>query len=122
MWAKYATIVAVHKNGHNGCKIFYDVSHKVDYDPTGKPKTRMLMEAYKTITMHESLKGLIDGFDIEIHLDISTDPKHGSYIAASEAAGFVLGMTGIEPKLKPESWAASFGADGIGRGFHQRGG
>lgn len=29
---------------------------------------------------------------------------------------YVLGMTGIEPKLKPESWAASFGADGVAHG------
>lgn len=29
---------------------------------------------------------------------------------------YVLGMTGIEPKLKPESWAASFGADAIAHG------
>jgi predicted RNase H-related nuclease YkuK (DUF458 family) len=50
------------------------------------------------------------------------DPKHGSNCAASEAAGYVLGMTGIEPKLKPESWAASFGADGVvhGRGTKEQ--
>jgi len=49
-------------------------------------------------------------------LDISTNPKYGSNCAAAEAAGYVLGVTGIEPKLKPESWAASFGADGIVHG------
>ena len=29
---------------------------------------------------------------------------------------YVLGMTGIEPKLKPESQMASIGADGAVRG------
>ena len=50
-------------------------------------------------------------YPIEIHLDINTEKEHGSSCAASEAAGYVLGMTGIEPKLKPEAFASSFGAD-----------
>lgn len=119
--AKFATIVAVHKNGHQGCKIFYHLSYEPDYDKkANKPKMRMMNEVYKVIQMYKSVFDLINGFDVEIHLDISKDPKNGSSVAASEAAGYVLGMTGIEPKLKPDSWAASFGADGIGRGFHQR--
>lgn len=51
-----------------------------------------------------------------VHLDINTDPQYGSNCAALVTAVYVLGMTGIDPKrikLKPESWAASFGADHI---------
>jgi predicted RNase H-related nuclease YkuK (DUF458 family) len=76
----------------------------------------MMNEVSKVCQLYTQLAPFIDEYDIEIHLDINTDPKHGSNCAANEAAGFVLGMTGIEPKLKPESWAASFGADGIAHG------
>ena len=41
---------------------------------------------------------------------------HGSNCAASEAAGYVLGMTGLHAKLKPESFAASYGADAVAHG------
>ena len=40
----------------------------------------------------------------------------GSHFIAQQAAGYVLGVTGIEPKLKPEGFAASYGADGIAHG------
>lgn len=117
--ARFATVAIVHMNGKNGCRIFSNISHERDYDvKSNRPKIRMMKEVQKVCELYVQLAPFIDEFDIEIHLDINTDPKHGSNCAANEAAGFVLGMTGIEPKLKPDSWAASFGADGIvnGRG------
>ena len=115
--ARYATVAIVHMNGNKGCRIFYDVSHEADYDlKKNRPKMRMMNEVSKVCNLYNQLAPFIDEFEIEIHLDINTDPKHGSNCAASEAAGYVLGMTGIEPKLKPESWAASFGADGVAHG------
>jgi predicted RNase H-related nuclease YkuK (DUF458 family) len=73
-------------------------------------------EVRKVCELWNQIGPFIDEFNVEIHLDINTNPKHGSNCAATEAAGYVLGMTGIEPKLKPESWAASFGADGVAHG------
>jgi len=118
--ARYATVAIIHKNGKNGCRIFSNVSIEADYDlKKNRPKMRMMNEVSKVCSLYTQLAPFIDEYDIEIHLDINTDPKHGSNCAANEAAGFVLGMTGIEPKLKPDSWAASFGADGVahGRGY-----
>ena len=113
-FARFATVLIVHKNGNNGCRIFSHIDHEPDYDmKAGKPKMRMINEARKVCELYLEVAPLIDDFDIEIHLDINTDPKHGSSCAASEAAGYVLGMTGITPKLKPESFAASYGADKI---------
>lgn len=82
---------------------------------------RMMNEVMKVCQLYTQLAPFIDEFAVEIHLDINTDAKHGSNCAANEAAGYVLGMTGIEPKLKPDSWAASFGADGVvhGRGVRE---
>jgi predicted RNase H-related nuclease YkuK (DUF458 family) len=111
-WARYATVCIVHKNGNAGCRIFSNISREPDFDlRQHRPKLRMLNEVRKVCELYTQISPFIDEFDIEIHLDIASDPKFGSNCAASEAAGYVLGMTGIEPKLKPESFASSFGAD-----------
>lgn len=118
-WARFATVAIVHMNGNKGCRIFSHISREPDYDvKQNRPKMRMLNEVRKVCDLYIQLVPFIDEFDIEIHLDINTNPQHGSNCAASEAAGYVLGMTGIKPKLKPDSWAASFGADAVvhGRG------
>lgn len=113
-WARYATVAIVHRNGKHGCKIFSNVSHERDYDlKSNRPKMRMLTEVRKVCELYIQVAPFIDEFEIEIHLDISQDPKNGSNCAASEAAGYVLGMTGVEPKLKPNSFASSFGADHV---------
>jgi predicted RNase H-related nuclease YkuK (DUF458 family) len=116
-YGRYATVCIIHKDGKHGCKIFSNISFEPDYDvKKERPKMRMLNEVRKVCELYNQLIPFIDEFDIEIHLDINTDPKHGSSCAASEAAGYVLGVTGIAPKLKPDSWAASFGADGVAHG------
>jgi predicted RNase H-related nuclease YkuK (DUF458 family) len=116
-YGRYATVAIVHMNGKNGCRIFSNISHEPDYDvKKNRPKMRMMNEVQKVCMLYNQLIPFIDEFDIEIHLDISQDPKHGSNCAASEAAGYVLGVTGLNPKLKPDSFAASFGADGIVHG------
>ena len=116
-WARYATVAIVHMNGKNGCRIFSNISYEPDFDvKKSRPKIRMMNEVNKVCALYTQLIPFIDEYEVEIHLDINMDPKHGSNCAATEAAGFVLGVTGIEPKLKPESWAASFGADGIAHG------
>jgi len=112
--AKFATVCIIHKNGKNGCRIFSNTSVERDYDlKANRPKMRMMTEVQKVCELYNQLAPFIDEYDFEIHLDISTDPKQGSNCAANEAAGYVLGMTGVEPKLKPESFASSFGADHI---------
>jgi predicted RNase H-related nuclease YkuK (DUF458 family) len=117
-YARYATVAIVHMDGKHGCRIFNNISVEPDYDiRKNRPKVRMMNEVSKVCQLYLQLAPYIDEFDIEIHLDINTDPKFGSNCAASEAAGYVLGMTGIEPKLKPESWAASFGADAVVHGL-----
>ena len=115
--AKFATVCIVHKNGNNGCKVFSHISYENDYDmKANRPKLRMMNEVQKVCELYIQLAPIIDSFDIEIHLDVNTDPKYGSNCAAQEAAGYVLGMTGIVPKLKPDGFAASYGADNYAKG------
>jgi len=114
LYGKYGTVCIVHKNGKNGCRIFSNISYEPNYDvKKNRPKMRMMNEVMKVCELYNQLIPFIDEFDVEIHLDISTDPTQGSNCAAAEAAGYVLGMTNITPKLKPNSWCASFGADHI---------
>lgn len=114
MYGKYATVCIVHINGNKGCKIFSHKSYEPDYDvKASRPRMRMMNEVIKVCELYNQLIPYIDEFEVEVHLDINTDPKHGSNCAATEAAGYVLGVTGLEAKLKPDSWAASFGADHV---------
>ena len=116
-YARYATVAIVHINGKNGCQIFSNISTEPDYDvKKNRPKMRMMNEVMKVCQLYNQIIPFVDEFDVELHLDINQDPKHGSNCAAAEAAGYVLGMTGVQPKLKPESFAASFGADSIAHG------
>jgi uncharacterized protein len=123
-YANYATVFIVHINGKNGCRLFTHLSTEPDFDvKKDRPKMRMMMEVQKVCELYTQLIPFIDEFDIEIHLDINTDPKFGSNCAAKEAAGYVLGMTGLTEdkiKLKPDSFAASFGADAAAHGRFER--
>jgi uncharacterized protein len=111
---RFATVAIVHMNGKNGCRIFSNITHELDYDlKANRPKMRMMKEVQKVCELYNQLAPFIDEFAVEIHLDINTDPKHGSNCAANEAAGYVLSFTGLEPKLKPSSFASSFGADHV---------
>ncbi len=119
-YARYATVAIVHMNGKNGCRIFSNRSVEVDYDlKKNRPSMRLMNEVMKVCELYGQLAPFIDEYDVEIHLDVNTDPKHGSNCVATQAAGYVLGVTGIEPKLKPDGFAASYGADGVahGRGY-----
>lgn len=116
-FARYATVAIVHMNGNKGCKIFSAKSVEPDFDvKKNRPSIRLMNEVMKVCELYNQLVPFIDEFPIEIHLDVNTDPVHGSNCVASQAAGYVLGVTGVEPKLKPDSWAASFGADAVVNG------
>jgi predicted RNase H-related nuclease YkuK (DUF458 family) len=95
--ARYATVLIVHMNGNKGCKIFSNISYEKDFDiKKSRPKMRLLNEVRKVCELYHQVIPFIDEYEVEVHLDINTDPKHGSNCVAQEAAGYVLGMTGIE--------------------------
>ena len=110
-YAKYATVCVVHMNGNRGCRVFKYRSVEADYDlKKNRPSTRLMNEVMKSCELYIQLAPFIDEFDVEIHCGV-TDPKHGSNCVATQAAGYVLGVTGVEPKMKPEAFAASFAGD-----------
>lgn len=114
-YARYATVCIVHKNGKHGCTIFSVKSDEPDYDlKKNRPSMRLMNEVIKTCELYNQLAPFIDEYDCEIHCDVNLDPKFGSNCVASQAAGYVLGVTGLDKdqiKFKPEAFCASFGAD-----------
>ena len=111
-FAKYASVVVVHMNGKNGCRVFKHRSIEPDYDmKKNRPSLRLMNEVMKSCELYNQLAPFIDEFDVEIHVDVNTNPIYGSNCVAAQAAGYVLGVCGVEAKLKPDAFAASFAGD-----------
>ena len=91
-YAKYATVCVVHMNGNKGCRVFKYRSIEPDFDvKKNRPSTRLMNEVMKSCELYVQLAPFIDEFDVEIHCDVNTDPKHGSNCVATQAAGIVTG-------------------------------
>ena len=111
-YADYMTVVIVHIGGRHGCKIFGEIVRERDFDQKrNKPRYRLMNEVYKVSEMYLRLSELLKDIDVEIHLDINPDDKHGSSCVINEAIGYIKGTCSITPKVKPKSWAASHAAD-----------
>lgn len=111
-YADYMTVVVVHINGKNGCRVFGQVSRERDYDQRkDRPTIRLMNEVQKTAEMYLSLADDLEDREVEIHLDINPDEKHGSSVALQQAIGYIRGTCNIVPLVKPNAWVASFAAD-----------
>jgi predicted RNase H-related nuclease YkuK (DUF458 family) len=75
-------------------------------------KERMLTEVGKSIETAYALCTLLDKYkvDLEVHVDINTNPKFKSNSALSDAMGYILSM-GFVFKAKPEAFASSYCAN-----------
>jgi predicted RNase H-related nuclease YkuK (DUF458 family) len=110
-FADYITAVVVHVNGNNGCRIFGAVQRERDYDnAVNRPRLRLMNEVYRAAELYLKLSQVV-AHDISVHLDINPDEHHNSSIVVNEAMGYIRGMCGVTPQVKPEAWAASYAAD-----------
>jgi predicted RNase H-related nuclease YkuK (DUF458 family) len=113
-YADYTLAVVVHINGNNGCKVFGEVHRERDYDhKMDKPRMRLMNEVMKIAELYLKLIEVVEDHEIEIHIDVNSDNRFGSSCVLNEAVGYIKGMCGIVPKVKPESWAASACADRV---------
>lgn len=111
-YADYMTVVVVHINGKNGCRVFGQITRERDYDQRkDRPIIRLMNEVQKTAEMYLSLSDDLEDREVEIHLDINPDEKHGSSVALQQAIGYIRGTCNIVPMVKPNAWVASFAAD-----------
>lgn len=112
-FARYTTVIVIHKDSQHGAKVYHYSETIPDYRNI---RVRMVTEAQFAIQIFDEIADVIGTRHVEIHLDINANPEHKSNAAASEAIGWVLGVTGIKPKIKPEAFAASYCADAGVRG------
>jgi predicted RNase H-related nuclease YkuK (DUF458 family) len=111
-FADYAVVVVIHKDGKHGAKVFGEITTERDYDQAkDRPRMRLMNEVMKAAQLYLDLADAIGDRQCEVHIDINPNHKHGSSCVISEAVGYIRGMTGVTPRVKPEAWAASIAAD-----------
>lgn len=104
----FVTVIIIHFGTSKGAKIYK--SHRTDLY-YGQIRTRLMSEVTDVIAAGLEIADSIGERGFEIHLDINRDERYKSSMIMKEAIGYVLGTFGIEPKLKPDSFAASSVAD-----------
>ena len=111
-YASYTTVVVVHMNGRNGCRVFGNIDTEPVYDKNkSRPALRLMNEVYRAVQMMQELIDAIDDREVELHLDINPNKMHGSSCVVDQAIGYVRGVAGVDPKVKPDGWAATHAAD-----------
>ena len=110
--ADYIIAIVVHKDGKHGCKLFGEVVRERDYDQKeDRPRLRLMNEVYKVSEMYLKLADVLEGRDVEVHLDINPSEMHGSNCVINEAIGYIRGTCNVIPMVKPRAFAASYAAD-----------
>ena len=111
-YADYILAIVVHINGNNGCKLFGEVQRERDWDQKcSRPSQRLMTEVYKVSELYLKLAEVLEGRQVEVHLDINPDEQHGSSCVISQAVGYIRGVCNVIPFVKPEAFAASYAAD-----------
>lgn len=111
-YADYVLAIVVHINGNNGCKIFGEVQREPVWDQkVSKPAMRLMTEVYKTSELYLKLADVLEGRDVEVHLDINPNEHYGSSCVVQQAIGYIKGTCNVIPFVKPNAWAASYAAD-----------
>ena len=111
-YADYVLAIVVHINGNNGCKLFGEVQRERDYaQRADRPSQRLMTEVYKVSELYLKLADVLEGRDVEVHLDINPDQDHGSSCVIAQAIGYIKGTCNLIPFVKPEAFAASYAAD-----------
>jgi predicted RNase H-related nuclease YkuK (DUF458 family) len=111
-WGRYATVLVVHIENHKGCKVFGYIDRERDYDAkSDKPRLRLMNEVYKVAELYLAFGELLEDREVEIHLDVNPKMEYESSAVVKQAVGYILGVTGIKPHIKPQAFAASYAAD-----------
>jgi uncharacterized protein len=111
-YADYTVAIVVHMDSSRGCKVFGKVDSERDFDRRhDRPATRLMNETYRAAQMYLDLIDAIGDRHCEVHLDINPDEIHGSSCVIQQATGYIRGMCGFPPKVKPEAFSASYAAD-----------
>lgn len=108
----YCTVIVIHYDGKHGAKIFKDIKVQRNFEKSPKAlRMRLMTEVGYAAQAAGEIIECVGERPFEIHLDINPNPKYNSSVVVKEAVGYILGTFGIEPKLKPDSFCASFASD-----------
>jgi predicted RNase H-related nuclease YkuK (DUF458 family) len=112
-YADYILAIVVHIDGKHGCKLFGEVEREKETfaENKSKPRYRLMNEVYRVSELYLKLADVLEGRDVEVHLDINPDELHGSNCVINEAIGYIRGTCNVIPLVKPEAFAASYAAD-----------
>lgn len=117
-FAKFSVAVVIHKSSKHGAKVFHYTEIERMYDNDAKKvRHRLIQEVYKVTEAYLEFSELLEGIPVEIHVDVNVNKEHRSQVVHKEALGYILGMTSITPKFKPEAFCASFAGDRGCRGL-----
>lgn len=108
----YYSVVVIHKNKHNGCKVFGRRVTEIDYTKDKrKPLYRLMQEVYKASELYLELAEAIGAREVEVHLDLNPSKKYVSNQIVEHAIGYIKSTCNVVPMIKPDAWAASSVAD-----------
>jgi uncharacterized protein len=101
---EFATVIVFIRKGKGGFMYIHNEITKQRMSI----KQRMLMEVGKSVEIAYSLCNIFSRYsvDMEVHVDINTNPNFKSNDALKEAMGYIVGM-GFAFKAKPEAFASS---------------
>jgi uncharacterized protein len=101
---EFATVIVFIRKGKGG---FMYIHNQTTLQKT-TIKERMLIEAGKSIEVAYPLCSIFNRYsvDMEVHVDINTNPNFKSNDALKEAMGYIMGM-GFVFKAKPDAFASS---------------
>lgn len=109
----FVSVIVVHINSSNGCKIFYQ---KDKVNRAMSLRERLLKEVDYAVFTALSIIDIIGKRKLEVHLDINPNENYKSSVIVKEAIGYVIAQ-GLQPVLKPYSIAAYSVADYIVKNF-----
>jgi len=101
---EFATVIVFIRKGKGGFMYIHNetTAQKMSI------KERMLLEVAKSIEVAYPLCNIFSRYsvDMEVHVDINTNPNFKSNDALKEAMGYIMGM-GFVFKAKPDAFASS---------------
>ena len=109
---EFATVIVFIRKGKGGFMYIHNetIAQKMSI------KERMLVEVAKSIEVAYPLCNIFSRYsvDMEVHVDINTNPNFKSNDALKEAMGYIMGM-GFVFKAKPDAFASSCCANKVVR-------
>jgi uncharacterized protein len=107
---EFATVIVFYKKGKGG---FMYITNEINKEKMSI-KERMMKEVAMSIDVAYQLCDLFTKYNVqmEVHVDINTNPSFKSNTALKDAMGYILGM-GFVFKAKPDAFASSSCANKI---------